>query len=170
MPKYRNSLNVDPNDKDPLISRRSFLAMLGVGTCLIGTGTLLNASCIGYLYPNAMKIPPSVFSLGRPQEVLSKDGKVFNPKQKVFVETSSGKVRVQTAVCTHLGCTVNMVDTGYKCPCHGSTYDKHGHNTGGPAPLPLVYFEVFKGASGDIMVDKNKTTLDWDKAWYSPAA
>ncbi len=170
MPKYRNSLNVDPNDKDPMISRRSFLALMGVGACLVGLGSMTGASFLGFMYPNAMKILPSIFSLGRPEEVLSKDGKVFDPKQKVFVETLGGKVRVQTAVCTHLGCTVNMVETGYACPCHGSTYDRHGRNTGGPAPKPLVYFKVFKGASGDIMVDKSKTTLDWEEAWYSPVA
>lgn len=170
MPKHRNSLNVDPNDKDPLITRRSFLALLGVGACLIGAGTLINASALGYLYPNAMKVPPSVFSIGRPEEVLSREGKLFYPKQKVFIETQAGKVRVQTAVCTHLGCTVNMVETGYACPCHGSTYDSHGNNTGGPAPQPLVYYHVFKGASGDIMVDKSKTTLNWNEAWYSPTA
>lgn len=170
MPKYRNSLNVDPSDKDPLITRRSFLAMMGVGACLLGVGGLINASFLGFLYPNAMKIPPSVFSIGRPEEVLGREGKIFNPKQKVFIESQAGKVRVQTAVCTHLGCTVNMVETGYACPCHGSTYDKHGLNTGGPAPLPLVYYSVFKGASGDIMVDKSKTTLDWEAAWYAPAA
>lgn len=169
MPKYRNSLNVDPEDNDPLMSRRSFLALLGTGVCLIGLGSMVNASVLGFLYPNAMKIPPSIFSLGRPEEVLARDGKVFNSKQKVFIETESGKVRVQTAVCTHLGCTVNAVETGYACPCHGSTYDRHGLNTGGPAPKPLVYFYVFKGASGDIMVDKNKTTLDWDAAWFSGA-
>lgn len=168
MPKYRNSLNVDPDDKDPMISRRSFLALMGVGACLIGAGALAGASALGFLYPNAMKIPPSVFPLGRPEEVLARDGKVFNPKQKVFIETLAGKVRVQTAVCTHLGCTVNMVPTGYACPCHGSTYDNHGLNTGGPAPLPLVYFDVFKGASGEIMVDKSKTSLDWNAAWYAP--
>jgi len=168
MPKHRNSLNVDKDDKDPLISRSSFLAMLGVGACLLGAGTLINASFLGYMYPNAMKVPPSVFSIGRPEEVLSRDGKVYYPKQKVFIETLSGKVRVQTAVCTHLGCTVNLVETGYSCPCHGSTYDQHGLNTGGPAPSPLVYFLVFKGASGEIMVDKAKTTLDYEHAWYSP--
>lgn len=168
MPKYRNSLNVDPDDQDPLITRRSFLAMLGVGACLLGAGNLAGASLLGFLYPNAMKIPPSVFSIGRPEEVLSREGKIYDPKQKVFLETSVGKVRVQTAVCTHLGCTVNMVDTGYACPCHGSTYDRHGLNTGGPAPLPLVYFMISKGASGELMVDKNKTTLDWEAAWYSP--
>jgi cytochrome b6-f complex iron-sulfur subunit len=168
MPKYRNSLNVDADDKDPLITRRSFLAIVGVGACLLGAAQLVNASFLGFLYPNAMRTPPSIFSIGQPEEVLSKDGKVFHPKQKVFIETLSGRVRVQTAVCTHLGCTVNMVETGYSCPCHGSTYDRHGRNTGGPAPLPLVYFLVFKGASGDIMVDKSKTTLDWEEAWYAP--
>lgn len=170
MPKYRNSLNTGKHDEDPHISRRSFLALMGVGACLLGAGALTGASMLGFLYPNAMKIPPSTFSLGQPAEILSRDGKVFNPKQKVFIETNEGKVRVQTAVCTHLGCTVNMVETGYACPCHGSTYDKHGRNTGGPAPLPLVYFHVFKGAAGDIMVDKSKTTLDWDAAWYSSTA
>lgn len=169
MPKYRNSIHVDPDDNDPMISRRSFLAMMGVGACLLGAGAVAGASMLGFLYPNAMKIPPSVFSLGRPDEVLAREGKVFNPKQKIFIETLAGKVRVQTAVCTHLGCTVNMVPTGYACPCHGSTYDKYGKNTGGPAPLPLVYFEVFKGASGDIMVDKSKPTLDWNAAWYAPS-
>lgn len=166
MPKHRNSLNTDPESNDPLISRRSFLALMGVGACLIGATQLTGASLLGFLYPNAMKIPPSVFSLGRPDEVLARDGKVFNPKQKVFIETSAGKVRVQTAVCTHLGCTVNMVETGYACPCHGSTYDRHGRNTGGPAPLPLVYFMVSMAPSGELVADKSKTTLNWDEAWF----
>lgn len=169
MPKYRNSLHVGPNEDDPKISRRSFLALLGTGACLLGAMQLFGASLLGYLYPNAMKTPPSVFSIGRPEEVLAREGKIFDAKQKVFVETRGGKVRVQTAVCTHLGCTVNSVETGYACPCHGSTYDQYGRNTGGPAPAPLVFFEVFKGASGDLLVDKSKTTLNWEEAWYTSA-
>lgn len=165
MPKYRNSLKVDRDDPDPRMSRRSFLALLGLGAGL-GVLHLVGASLLGFLYPNAMKVPPSLFALGRPEEVTAHDGKMFMAKQKVFVEVSSGKVRVQTAVCTHLGCTVNMVPTGYLCPCHGSTYDSLGRNTGGPAPEPLVFYHVFKGASGDIMVDSSKTTLDANEAWY----
>jgi cytochrome b6-f complex iron-sulfur subunit len=168
MPKYRNSLNVDPDEKDPLITRKSFLALMGVGACLIGAGGAFAATMLGFLYPNAMKVPPSVFSIGRPDEVLAQDGKIYNSKYKVFIESLSGKVRVQTAVCTHLGCTVNMVETGYACPCHGSTYDRYGRNSGGPAPLPLVYFHTYQGASGDILVDKSKTTLDWNAAWFKP--
>ena len=169
MPKYRNSLQVDRDESDPRMSRRSFLALLGLGVGL-GAMQLVGASLLGFLYPNAMKIPPSVFSIGRPEEVTAHDGKVFVSKQKIFVEALSGKVRVQTAVCTHLGCTVNMVPTGYQCPCHGSTYDKLGHNTGGPAPRPLVFFQVFKGASGDLMVDTTKTILDASEAWYISTA
>lgn len=169
MPKIRNSLKVDADDKDPRMSRRSFLALLGVG---VGVGALhlVGASALGFLYPNAMKIPPSIFSLGRPEELFSKEGKVFIPKQKAFIEISNGKVRVQTAVCTHLGCTVNAVETGYQCPCHGSTYDLIGRNTGGPAPRPLVFFKVFKGASGEIMCNKAVTTLDPTEAWFSQNA
>ena len=166
MPKYRNSLNVDPDSTDPLISRRSFLALMGTGIGLVGLGGLAGASALGYLYPNVMKDPPSVFSIGRPEEILAHDGKVYFSRQRCFIETLASRVRVQTAVCTHLGCIVNIVETGYQCPCHGSTYDRHGLNTGGPAPKPLVYFLVFKGASGDLMVDKSKTTLDWNEAWY----
>lgn len=169
MPKKRNSLNVDRDSRDPAVSRRSFLALIGVAGLLAATGAL-TTTILGFLYPNAMKIPPSIFSIGRPEDLFSKEGKIFIPKYKTFVEVKSGKVRAQTAVCTHLGCTVNMVETGYACPCHGSTYDLIGRNTGGPAPKPLVFFQVFKGASGDIQVDKAKTTLDPVAAWYSAIA
>ncbi len=169
MPRYRNSLNVDREEGDRKITRRTFLALCGLGA-LVGVGHMVGAAIGGFLYPNALKIPPSVFSLGRPQDVLALEGRVFNPKQKVFVEAAAGKVRVITAICTHLGCTVNSVETGYSCPCHGSTYNLEGLNTGGPAPKPLVYFEVFKGASGDLMVDKTRKIHDPANAWYSGAS
>jgi cytochrome b6-f complex iron-sulfur subunit len=167
MPRYRNSLNVDKASNDPAISRRSFLALLGVGACA-GAAQMMGAAAIGFLYPNAMKTPPSVFSIGRPQDVLSTEGKVVNTKYKVFIIVASGKVKVQTAVCTHLGCTVNAVETGYSCPCHGSTYDQLGDNTGGPAPRPLVFFSVYQGASGELLVDKSRQIGDANQAWFTP--
>lgn len=167
MPKYRNSLHNDKEENDPLISRRTFLAMLGVGA-VAAVGGVLATAVGGFLYPNAMKIPPTLFSLGRPKDVLSTEGKLFLPSQKVFVEVRSGKVRVQTAVCTHLGCTVNAVETGYSCPCHGSIYDLEGRNVSGPAPKPLVYYQVFTGASGELQVDKSRIIETPKEAWYAP--
>ncbi len=168
MPRYRNSLNWErPPNENASMTRRTVLAILGLGG-LIALMQACGASLFGFLYPNAMKIPPSIFSLGRPEEVLSNEGKVFIPKQKAFVEVANGKVRVQTAVCTHLGCTVHMVETGYQCPCHGSTYDQEGHNTGGPAPRPLIYFTCSMDASGEVQVDKTRPIRNPTAAWFSP--
>lgn len=44
------------------------------------------------------------------------------------------------AVCTHLGCVVpwNNTENKFKCPCHGSQYNKEGKVIRGPAPLSLA--------------------------------
>ncbi|MCH1430137.1 MAG: Rieske 2Fe-2S domain-containing protein [Chlamydiales bacterium] len=167
MPRYRNSLKHDTSlkDKDKLITRKTFLALLGLGA-FAGCSQMLGVSVMGFLYPNAMKVPPSIFSIGRPEDVFKSDGKVFDPKQKVFIIVKEGKVRVQTAVCTHLGCTVNAVETGYSCPCHGSTYNHSGDVTGGPAPEALKFFKVFLGASGDLLVDSASNIKDPEAAWF----
>ncbi|MCH9608525.1 MAG: Cytochrome b6-f complex iron-sulfur subunit [Chlamydiales bacterium] len=165
MPKYRNSLRLIQDEKK--ISRRRFIALAGWGA-VAGVGGVLAAAMGGFLYPNALKIPPSVFPIGRPEDVLASEGKVFLPAQKTFIEVARGRVRCITAICTHLGCTVNAVETGFKCPCHGSTYDLDGRNTGGPAPLPLVYFQIYKGASGELLVDKSREIHVGSEAWYSP--
>lgn len=169
MPKFRNSLNTEEKAAGPQVSRRAFLAMVGMAAGA-GACNLMGVTVAGFLYPNALKTPPNQFTIGRPEEVLASEGKVFLTKYKVFVEVNAGRVRVQTAVCTHLGCTVNAVETGYACPCHGSTYDLEGKNTGGPAPLPLVYFNVSRSASGELLVDKSKQSLDPEGAWFTPTA
>ncbi len=151
---------------DPIISRRSFLALMGVGACLVGVAGMTSVSFLGFLYPNAMKIPPSVFSIGRPEEGFSAGWKNLYPKPESIYRN---KVRKSASAnsCMHPS-GMHCQYGGYRicCPCHGSTYDRHGRNTGGPAPLPLVYFLCSKAASGDLMVDKTKTTLDWETAWF----
>lgn len=164
MPKYRNSLNSD--QKGRRISRRRFITLIGWTAVASALGAV-GAAMLGFLYPNALKIPPSVFSIGRPEDVFAQTGRVFLTEQKAFVEVAQNRVRCMTAICTHLGCTVNAVDVGFKCPCHGSTYDLEGHNTGGPAPLPLVYYRIYKGGSGDLLVDKNQVIQNPSQAWYS---
>ena len=44
------------------------------------------------------------------------------------------------AICTHLGCVVpwNVAEKKFKCPCHGSQYDRTGKVVRGPAPLSLA--------------------------------
>jgi cytochrome b6-f complex iron-sulfur subunit len=49
-----------------------------------------------------------------------------------------------SAVCSHLGCTVNWdkEQQAFVCPCHGSRYDNLGQVTHGPAPRSLTRVSV----------------------------
>jgi Rieske Fe-S protein len=51
-------------------------------------------------------------------------------------------------ICTHQGCTVAIAMRGFACPCHGSTFDAAGTNTGGPAPTPLRRLGAALSADG----------------------
>lgn len=51
-------------------------------------------------------------------------------------------------VCTHAACVVNIVNAGFNCPCHGSTFNASGTNTGGPAPRPLASLRVSVNGAG----------------------
>lgn len=59
-----------------------------------------------------------------------------------LVVTDDGKIENYgiNAVCTHLGCVVpwNVAEGKFKCPCHGSQYDRTGKVVRGPAPLSLA--------------------------------
>jgi Rieske Fe-S protein len=56
--------------------------------------------------------------------------------------------------CTHLGCTVHFdpVSAQFKCPCHGSRYDRTGRRVAGPATKDLARAPVVKKENGDLMV------------------
>lgn len=55
------------------------------------------------------------------------------------------------ATCSHQGCPVSYVGPGFRCPCHGATYDENGQVTGGPAPAPLVKIPV-KVVEGQVVL------------------
>lgn len=46
------------------------------------------------------------------------------------------------ATCTHQGCPITPAGSGFRCPCHGSTFDGNGQVTGGPATEPLANVPV----------------------------
>ena len=67
----------------------------------------------------------------------SASAKVGSDPVLVFRESQSSVVCF-SAICTHMGCTVNPTGTKLTCPCHGSVYDaKTGKVLQGPAPSPL---------------------------------
>jgi len=67
----------------------------------------------------------------------------------VLTRSSGDTVKAFSSKCTHLGCTVNRVNSGkIFCPCHGSVFDAStGAVVQGPAgsPLPSVPVTVMNG-------------------------
>ncbi|MFD4637365.1 Rieske 2Fe-2S domain-containing protein [Lentzea sp. NPDC058436] len=55
------------------------------------------------------------------------------------------------ASCSHQGCPVAYVGPGFRCPCHGATYDESGQVTGGPAPAPLTKIPI-KVVEGQVVL------------------
>lgn len=135
------------------LSRRTFLSWLGWGN-LVVSGLLSLLGGLRYLLPNVM-YPPVVFKIGRPED-YPEDSKTFLREEKLFIIREKDGFHAMSAICTHLGCSVNTVDWGYRCLCHGSKFDNRGVNFAGPAPKPLPFFKMYLASDGQLLVDSSK--------------
>ena len=134
-------------------SRRELITM-GAAFGLMG---LAAAGAGGALFRYMMP----VVSYGTPQKFLVPvkdlpdvgDELIFDDMKVVLRRVSENEVSAISLVCTHLGCTVNRVETGFLCPCHGSQYDTDGIVVGGPAPKTLPWLEIKKVPGGQLEVD-----------------
>ena len=119
---------------------------------LLGGGMF--ASVVSFLYP-VMKylVPPAVPDLGEDEVVAGKVGELKANSSKVFrfgnrpallLLTAEGEYHCVSAVCTHLGCTVQYRSDLLEvwCACHNGTYELDGRNISGPPPRPLESFQV----------------------------
>lgn len=59
------------------------------------------------------------------------------PSPIYLLALEDGAYAAVSPVCTHLGCTVDVVGERLLCPCHGSTYDREGNVLRGPAERAL---------------------------------
>jgi cytochrome b6-f complex iron-sulfur subunit len=134
-------------------TRRSFLT-LASGSAIAVAAVATGAAGGLFLKPRVTYGPPSRVAIGRPDNFASGSQVVF-PEAKICVRRVGNRLAAISTVCTHLGCTVNPVETGFDCPCHGSTYDEKGEVTGGPAPKALSWFKVTQAPNGELIVDKH---------------
>jgi cytochrome b6-f complex iron-sulfur subunit len=141
-------------DKEKKGASRRELITLGsafglMGLAAAGTGGAL----FKYMFP--------VVSYGTPQKFLVPisdlpevgDELIFEDQKVILRRQTEKQVAAISLVCTHLGCTVNRVETGFQCPCHGSQYDSDGLVVGGPAPKTLHWLEIKKVPGGQIEID-----------------
>lgn len=84
-------------------------------------------------------------------------------EHKLFVYRDHEGFRAVSAVCTHLGCTLESTTEGFECPCHGSCYNSSGEVLSGPAPRNLSWFKVNKSSDGKVIIDPGETVAADDK-------
>jgi cytochrome b6-f complex iron-sulfur subunit len=81
----------------------------------------------------------------------------FGASPAMLIHHESGQWVALSAVCTHLGCTVQYEPAADRihCACHGGVYNPYtGANISGPPPKPL---KLFKVAVGDTSVEISRS-------------
>ena len=131
---------------------------------ILGTGVV--ATIASFIYPAIRYvIPPPVSESTNLSVVAAKVGELKDNAAKVFkfgstpailIRTPDGNYRAFTAVCTHLGCTVQYRSDLHEiwCPCHNGMYNLQGRNISGPPPRPLAQYQVHIQGE-DIVVVRN---------------
>ncbi len=150
-------------------SRRSYLGWL-LGLCAAGVGAALSVPLIRFsLYPvrvlttevkwsdaGPVPDPASVSTpVQRSITVEQVDGwrKTISEKVVYIARNTSNQLQVLSAVCPHLGCSVQWRDSKHQfvCPCHAAAFAPDGSKIGGPAPRGMDTLET-QIQNGRLMV------------------
>ncbi len=146
---------MNPPTSTPGVTRRGFIALTFGWVTATFAGLAAAAGAVRFLVPNVLYEPDQRFKAGRPDEFP--DGSItFIEDQRVFLMRRGNTFRCLSAVCTHLGCTVNHAGEGFHCPCHGSTFDNQGKVSSGPAPRALTWYLMTMSKDERLLVDKGQ--------------
>jgi menaquinol-cytochrome c reductase iron-sulfur subunit len=140
-------------------TRRSYIGWL-FGLCGAAVSAVLAAPLIRFtLFPLTSKTTETKWSdagpvadlqvtdkpLTRTVLVEQVDGwrKTISEKIVYITKDSAGQLSVLSAVCPHLGCSVQWQDPkkAFICPCHSAQFEANGTRTGGPAPRGMDALE-----------------------------
>ncbi len=142
--------------------RRDFLKGLAVWTAA-GAGILASLSLLRQFVPRLTR-GEKRFRIGSKSD-FPVNTFTFLPDHRIYVYRDHEGIRAVSAVCTHLGCTVEKNDEGFLCPCHGSCYDRDGRVVSGAATGDLPWFALHKDAGGRIVVDRDSRVDPGEKLY-----
>ena len=136
-------------------SRRDFLSQVG-WLATLGTCGGMTAASLRYMFPNVLYEPPKEFKIGKIDDYP--EGVDFLSNKRIFVVREKNLIRVVSAVCTHLGCTVQWVSerNRWECPCHGSIFNQEGIVIKGPARNPLPWYAVSLTPEGRLFINERR--------------
>jgi cytochrome b6-f complex iron-sulfur subunit len=154
MSELENSSNL-VEERGEQNTRRAFLAVATVA----GVGY---AAALAYpIYRYLASPVEQAASMAAVTEVTLKDaqklpkGSVlmfkFGSRPAMLIHHADDRWIALTAVCTHLGCTVQYEPEldRIHCACHGGVYNPYtGANVSGPPPKPLTLYKVAVSDAG----------------------
>ena len=138
----------------PPKGRRALIMAAAAGTCAIAAGAGIPAALL------VMAPLRATASSGRWVKTLRADQLKENEPKRVAIVSDrrdawtveknvelgsvwlvkrGDKVLAFSAVCPHLGCSINATGEGgaFACPCHTSAFDPDGKRKSGPAPRDM---------------------------------
>lgn len=146
--------NVEPTTSNPAtdsytIRRRTIWASLAT---FAAAGAVMTAR---FFFPRVTFEPARRFRIGSPDDFAPGVDERFKQSHRIWIVRSAGRLFAIYARCTHLGCTPNWIEAEnkFKCPCHGSGYDRDGRNFEGPAPRPMDRARISLDSDGQVVVD-----------------
>lgn len=80
----------------------------------------------------------------------------FLPESRLFILRDYKGLAAMSAVCSHLGCVVEQKESGFLCPCHGSSFNQAGCVENGPAPRNLPWYRVSTLPDQTLMVNLDR--------------
>lgn len=144
----------NPADEQADMTRRAFLGAVGFGALTATLGAVAIGG-VRYMFPNVLYEPSNRLKIGAPDR-FGAGTVTFIAEKKVFIRRVSEGFQAISAVCTHLGCTVNWTGSTFHCPCHGSVYSPDGQVVAGPAPRTLDHFAIEPARDGQMVIDLSK--------------
>lgn len=135
------------------IPRRNFFRIL-FGS-VIGLAGLTTIPFIVSSFNPRKVIQNRRIPIGKPSDYPMNQMTFLSPHKLYILRDHAGMAAI-SAICTHLGCVVDKEDTGFICPCHGSSYKPDGQVVTGPAPRNLPWYQVLSMPDETLIVDMDR--------------
>ena len=143
--------NVPERPAGTRLSRGGFLRLVSRAALWLTGGASL-AGIMHYLSYETEPPPQSIFTVGTLDSYGVGSATIIPGARAVLYRDQDGFWAV-SLVCSHLGCTTEADGSGYRCPCHGSRYDRQGRVLNGPAKQGLKTVWMDADPEGHLVID-----------------
>lgn len=142
--------------KDRQVDRRRFLTLLAQGA-VAAAGIAAVGQVVRFLSFQPPNSASNIQPVGQPDSFFG-NSLAYVAGARVYIGRDRDGLYAVDAVCTHLGCLVELAeDGGFICPCHNSHFDTQGRPETGPATEPLRYLHLWwDQEEGQLLVDRAK--------------